>query len=250
MKKTIYYSSYEEDIIKNKNQDYVIKDNYKYIHNNIFYKLLSHFFHFIFIIVAFIYSKLYLRIKIVNKKILKKEKNYYLYSNHTLEFGDVFNPVLLTIPKHPYIICSPANLGIPVIGKILPLAGALPIPNGITKLKELKDAISHYINKNKCIVIYPEAHLWPYSTFIRPFNKSAFHFPVDYSAPVFVATTTYQKRKYLKRPKITIFVDGPFNIKDNLTRKENINYLHDIVHETMTNRAKSSNYEYIKYIKK
>ena len=42
MKKIYYYSTYEDDIIKSSNQDYKLKDNYKWIHTNIFYKILSY----------------------------------------------------------------------------------------------------------------------------------------------------------------------------------------------------------------
>ena len=67
-------------------------------------------------------------ISVKNKKVLKGYKKYYMYSNHTLQYGDVFNPFIVNFPRRSYILCSPSNLGIPIIGKILPIAGALPIP--------------------------------------------------------------------------------------------------------------------------
>ena len=95
MKKIYYYSSLDDDLVKSKNQDYKLKSNYKWIHNNLFYKIVSFFVYIFVILFSFIYCKLFLHIKIKNKKILKKEKGYFLYCNHTQMLGDVFNPFLI-----------------------------------------------------------------------------------------------------------------------------------------------------------
>ena len=243
-----YYESYEDDFVLSDKQNLELKDNYKWIHNNIFYIIVSYIVYWILFIIAFIYSKLILRVKVRNKKILKGYKSYYLYGNHTQVVGDIFDIPLITFPKRPYYICSPANLGIPILGKLLPYAGALPIPNSINKMKEFKDSIHIRDNKHP-IIVYPEAHVWPYCTFIRDFPNTSFHFPVEAKKPVFVATRVYKKSKR-KKPKIEIIIDGPFNIKEDYNKKENIQYLRDIVYETMVKRSNESNYEYIKYIKK
>ena len=249
MERVKYYESLSDDFLKTKNQSYQLKDNYKWLHTNIAYKIISKVVYFIILLISFVYSKVFLHVKIKNKKILKGSKGYYIYSNHTQPLGDVFNPFLINFPKHPYIIASPANLGIPILGKILPIAGAMPIPNGLKSLKKFMEAISYYSNDN-AIVIYPEGHLWPYATMIREFPTSSFHFPVDDLKNVFVATTTYQKSKILKKPRITIFIDGPLKTDTTLTRRENIKKLHDEVYETMQKRSKLSNFAYIIYKKK
>jgi 1-acyl-sn-glycerol-3-phosphate acyltransferase len=246
LSKTYYYTSYETDFVKSKNQDYKLSDNYKYIHNNIFYKVLSYIVYFIVIILSLIYSKLILHVSIKNKKILRHERGYFIYANHTQILGDVLNPFLFNY-HHPYIICSSSNLGIPFIGKIIPIAGALPIPESLSKSKEFIDSIIYHNKKNHPIVIYPEAHLWPYATLIRPFPNTSFDFPVRCNSKVFTATTTYQKSKFFKKPKITIYIDGPFTTINTLTKKENKELLHDKVYNIMQERSKSNNYSYINY---
>lgn len=250
MEKIYYYKSFQEDIIESKNQNYKLKENYKWIHTNIFYKIGAYLINILVIIFSYFYSKLFLRLKIKNKKLLKKEKGYFLYCNHTQILGDVFNPFLICFPKHPFIICSTSNLGIPVLGKILPIAGALPIPDNIHDMIKFKEAIKYHSNKEHPIVIYPESHLWPYATFIRDFPSTSFHFPYDNKKKVFVATTTYSKSKFFKKPNIVIYIDGPFSVDPNLDKKENITMLHDKVYETMKMRSKLNNYEYITYKKK
>ena len=250
MKKIYYYNNYTDDIIESQKQDYQLKENYKWIHTNIFYKIFAYILHLLIIAFAFLYAKLWLHVKIKNKKILKGEKGYFLYANHTQMLGDVFNPFLICFPKHPYIICSSSNLGIPILGKILPMGGALPIPDNIHDMLKFKDAIHYYVNKGNPIIIYPEAHLWPYATFIRDFPLTSFHYPALEDKKVFVATTTYVKSKIFKRPKIIIYLDGSFVKDANLTRKENMQILHDKVLETMQIRSKLSNYNYVTYKKK
>ena len=249
-KRVVYFQNYEEDVVTSKNQDYKLKDNYKWISNNIFYRFTSFLCHMFFLIIAYFYCKFILHVTIKNKKVLKGYKGYFLYANHTQELGDVLDPILISFPIHPYFVCSPANLGVPVIGKILPNAGALPIPDSIKGLIKLKEGITHKIKHNKCVVIYPEAHVWPYYAKIREFPNTSFHFPYENNAPVFVATTTYQKSKIFKKPKITIYIDGPYKVDDKLSKKENIQKLHDMVYNIMQERSKLSNIEYIKYIKK
>ena len=241
------FNSYEDDFVTSSNQDLKLKDNYKWIHKNIFYIIISYILYWIIFVIAFIYSKIIVRVKVRNRKVLKKYKSYYLYGNHTQVIGDIFDIPSITFPKRPYYICSPSNLGITVLGKILPFIGALPIPDSISKMKEFKDSI-HIRDKRHPIIIYPEAHVWPYCTFIRDFPNTSFHFPVEGNIPVFVATKIYKKSK--KKPKIEIVIDGPFNIKEDLSKKENIQYLRDIVYETMVKRSRESNYAYIEYKKK
>ena len=84
-KKVIYYKTYTDDGVESKNQNYKIKDNFKWIHKNVFYKICSWILWKIVAVFVFIYYKLILRIKIENKDILKKYKKqgYFLYGNHT-----------------------------------------------------------------------------------------------------------------------------------------------------------------------
>ena len=246
--KTVYYNSETDDVITSKKQDYKLKIDYKWIHKNIFYTFLSYILYYIVLVIAFIYSKFFLHVTIKNRKVLKD--TYFIYSNHTLTLGDVLNPFLISFPKRPYIICSPSNLGIPIIGHILPIVGALPIPDNIHDLQKLRDAINYHIEKKHPIYIYPEAHLWPYYTNIREYPKTSFHFPIENNAKTYVATTTYQKRKYGKKPKITIYVDGPILKNDKLSKKENITSIHAQVYKIMKENSLKSNYQYIEYKKK
>ena len=129
------------------------------------------------------------------------------------------------------------------------MLGALPIPDSIKDMKKFIEAIETRINQKKCVVIYPESHVWPYYTKIRPFKKGSFKFQVNQNAPAFCITTTYYKRKFGKKPAIKVFVDGPFMVDEELNNKEKIEELSKEIQDCMTNRSKESAYEYIEYIK-
>lgn len=247
--KVYCYKSYDEDLVESKNQNYKLKENYKWIKNNIFYRLCSEILYFIAYIFGFFYCKFGLHVKVKNRKVLKKYKKqgYFLYGNHTQPIGDVFIPAYVCNDKRIYVVVSQANLGVAGIGKILPMLGALPIPDSIKDTKKLWEAIKKRIEQKKCVVIYPEAHVWPYYTKIRPFTKTAFKFPVDCNAPAFAMTTTYYKRKLGKKPGIIVYMDGPFMPDNKLTKKENEEKICEEIYKSMVNRSKNSTYEYMEY---
>lgn len=249
MKKIYYYDDFDSDVVKSKNQEYVLKGNYKWIHKNVFYKIWSYILYVIFFIFSFIYAKLILRVSIKNRKFLKGKSSYYLYINHTQEMGDAFVPPIITRYKRPYYIVNKANLGIPILGKLLPALGAIVIPDKIHDMLKFRKALKYYGEKHP-IVVYPEAHVWPYYTKIRPFNTSSFQLAVEDEKEVYSATTIYQKSKFFKRPKIVIYVDGPFICNENLSKKEKVKRLEKLVHDKMVERSKNSNVEYVTYKKK
>ena len=113
------------------------------------------------------------------------------------------------------------------------------------------ECLSYYINKGECVLIFPEAHIWPYYNNIRNFKAVSFRFPCDDSAPVFVATTTFKKRKSNRKPKPIIYIDGPFFPDESLDYRDRVNDLRERVYEAMCYRAHNeNNFAYIEYKKK
>ncbi len=257
MKKTFspqikYYESYDQDFVFSDNQDYNIPASYKWIHSNPIYRLVSACFYRVaeFLIVVTFPVVYGMRRK--NKKVLRKAKGsgYFIYANHTQPFADVFAPSFVQRKKRVYVVAGRANLGVPVMGKLLPSLGAITVPDDIERMPLFMEAISHRIGQKKAVAIYPEAHVWPYATFVRPFPVTSFRFPIKENVPTFALTTTYQKRKFFKKPSITVYVDGPFYPDATLSRKERQKKLHSQVTEAMERRSKNSTYTYIDYVPK
>lgn len=249
----IYYSSYTDDVVESSNQNYKLNPDYQWINNNIFHRIGSHIIYGIAIAAGFVGCKLFWGISYKNRKALKEcqDRGYFVYANHTQPVGDVVIPALGCIGKRLYVIVSQANYGIPVIGKLLSMLGALPVPDSISEYKKFTKAYKKRISEGHPVVIYPEAHVWPYYTDIRPFEKTSFRFPAELKVPVYVMTTTYTKRfifgRSLKRPKINVYVDGPFYPDEELSIKDNQQMFHDKVYETMSRFGEKSDYEYVHY---
>ena len=152
-------------------------------------------------------------------------------------------------PKRNFYIVNPENISMHHTGPLIELLGAIPIPGDIKSSKNFLKRIENRIKKGYSISIYPEAHIWPYCTFIRNFKSVSFRYPKMYNVPMFTVTNTYQKRKNNKI-QIVSYIDGPFYPDNKLSLKENEKKLRDMAYNNMTKRSKNSNIEKIKYIKK
>lgn len=230
-----------------------IDANYDYGKNNFKWKFLHWFWYTLtFRPVSTLVLKLAVHHKIVNKEVLKpyRHKAYFMYANHTNAACDPFIPAQVAKPNHIYVIVHPNNVSMPVLGRINPYLGALPLPDDFEAAKNFMNIIKMRIEQNRPVMIYPEAHIWPYYTKIRPFLETSFRYPVQYDVPVFCFTNTYQKRKFSKKHKIVTYVDGPFFADKNLGPKEQKLDLRNRVYNAMTERTKNNNMEIIKYIKK
>jgi hypothetical protein len=230
-----------------------IDDKFIYIHKNPCWKFLGFIVYRIFLTpFAYFYLKFKFHAKFVNKKVLKpfKRKGYFIYGNHTNIPADAFIPNMLSFPQNCYVVVNSENVAVKGTRNIMMMLGALPIPDNFNGMKNFINAIEKRSVQKSMIMIYPEAHVWPYYTKIRPFKATSFRYPVQFSDPSFCFTTTYQKRKHSKKPKMVIYVDGPFyadNSIDEFKRKED---LRNQIYSKMVERSANSNCEYVKYIKK
>jgi 1-acyl-sn-glycerol-3-phosphate acyltransferase len=138
----------------------------------------------------------------------------------------------------------------PFLGRITPSLGALPLPDDMKAYRNFLAAIERRISENHAVVIYPEAHIWPYYTKIRPFKEDSFYYPIKYGAPAYCFTNTYQKRRFSKKPKVVTYVDGPFYPDRGLPLRECRKELRDRIYATMCERAQNSTVVQIEYIKR
>lgn len=229
-----------------------IDGDYVYCRDKAYQKFLRFFcYRVVAIPVACLYTKVVFHHKTVNKKVLSPflGEGYFIYGNHTQDIGDAFIPNLLSVRKDNYVIVHPNNVSMPILGRINPYLGALPLPDDMTAYGNFLKAIERRIGEKKGIIIYPEAHIWPYYTKIRPFPDTSFHYPIKYGTPVFCFTNTYQKRRFGKKPRIVTYIDGPFYPDKSLPLRKQKSELRDRVYNCMCERAKLSTVEQIKYIK-
>lgn len=251
--KIIYYSDeLNEEFSTAKIIPRVIDENYKYIRNPIWETISLLLQNVLSMPIKFLYAKIKFKIKYVGKEKLKpyKKEGYFIYVNHTQEFADTFIPSLANFPKRNFFVVNPENVSIKFLKTIVELLGAIPIPANRKAMKNFLDAIEKRIKKGYSITIYPEAHIWPYYTKIRPFKDVSFKYPIEQDVPSFCMTNTYIKQGK-NGVKIINYIDGPFFANKELpSKKEQQTDLRNRIYEQMVQRSKNSNFEYIKYIKR
>ncbi len=231
----------------------IIDGSYIYCHNSLFKRFTRLFWYrAVATPVTFLYVKLFMHRKVFGKEKLKPflKKGYFMYGNHTHDIGDAMTPTTLNFPQQNYCIVHANNVSMPILGKLTPSFGAIPLPDDKEAYKNFIQAIERRIKEGHTVVIYPEAHIWPYYTKIRPFSDVSFQYAVKLDVPVFCFTNTYQKRKFSKKPKTVTYIDGPFFVNNELSLRERRKDLRDRVFDCMCERAKNSNIECIKYVKR
>ena len=250
--KTFYYSDPLNDDFassKDKITPIVVDDKYKYEHKSFVYKLCSFILYRIIATpIAFVITKLIYGLRIKNKKVLRKIKGgYFLYGNHTNALSDVFSPSMACFPRAVKIVANPNGVSIPVVGKITPMLGALPLPSTLSATKNFLRAMKNSLNKGNVIMIYPEAHIWPYYNEIRPFADSSFAYPIKFDAPVVAFAVTYRKRKIFKKlpPLITLTLSDAFYPKDFASKTELRNAVCDFMTDTVKTEGSVAYHNYV-----
>ena len=255
--RVFYYASEEDDPIKTDEQEKKVEvglpEGYEFIPKNSFVKLYSAMLFRIFKLFGQYYERGYWQAKFYGREKLKKArgKGYVIYANHTNPFHDVFGPALAA-DRRIFTIISPVNLKIPGIGKVLPYIGGLPLGKTKEEKKAFNEAVDKRLKQKKVLVIYPEAHVWPYATKVRKFpaGDRSFKYAVRNNLPIFTMTTTYHKRKDKKRgdlPRMDVYIDGPFWPDVNLGEDENRAKLAKEAYDSMVKYSKKNSYEYFQY---
>ena len=254
--RVFYYESEEDDPIKTDEQEkkekVLLPEGYEYIPKNLFVRMYSSILFRCFKVFARFYARFYLHMTIVGREKFKKAKGagYVIYGNHTNPFHDAFSPALVA-DRRIFTIISPVNLKLPGIGKYLPMIGGIPLGTNDAEKKEMNEAVDKRIKQKKCLVIYPEAHVWPYYTGIRKFpaGDKSFKYATRNNVPIFTMITTYHKSKVKgqARPDMTVYVDGPFYPDPEKTESENRAKLAEEAYESMVKWSKKSTYEYFQY---
>ena len=251
--KIVYYSDILNDEFSDaKIETKKIDENYKYIRKGPF-RFLTHIFWYRMVacVIGSWYMRIKFRHKIINKKILKpyKKDAYFIYGNHTQDIADALIPTMVNGYKDTYVIVHPNNVSMPYLGKVTPSMGAIPLPDDIKASKNFIKCIDYRVKGRHVIMIYPEAHIWPYCTFIRPFKDLSFRYPVEYDKPAFCFVNVYKKRKNGKI-KIETHVAGPFFADKSLSNKDARLKLRNEIYEKMDKLSKLNEVEVIKYVAK
>lgn len=254
MRKIYYYhDELNDDFAATQINTKIIPDDYKYVDRSIFFRAGENVLRLIAYPIIYVTLKSRYLMKYKNKKVLKnfKKRGYFIFGNHTNCVMDVFSPSIISFPKKVHIIANPDAVSIKGLSTVTKMLGAVPIPTSFKGMKNYRKGIEKLIEKNRTVAIFPEAHVWPYYTDIRNFGTQSFHYAVDFDTPCFTFTSVYTKRKlrFIKRPKVTTYIDGPFYPDLDLTKKDAVEKLRNEVYGAMKKRVdENPKYNYCDYV--
>lgn len=253
--KTIYYKDELNDDFDDVGvRKYVIPKNYQYIRKNPFKIAWGGFLYYcigkpILALYCFFHG-----VRVKNRRNLKRlrGKGYFIYANH-VAIADVVKYMAIVVNRRLETVAYANALSIPVAKHIIKSCGFTPLPSEDDQVNWMKfhEDMKFYIEHKHAILIFPEAHIWPYYTKIRPFVNSSFYYPAVNNAPIVPMVTVWRGKKGSKRPpKQTIVIGKPIFPDPELSLNENKQYLRDACYEQMVRIAeKYDQPEYIKYIK-
>lgn len=253
--KVIYYKDEQNDDFSGFQIDFKpLGENYQYIRTGHLFKAFEFVFYYgIMIPVVYMLQKVICHQKFANRSVLKQAKKdgCFIVSNHTQVQSDSYIGPLATFPKKCFIISNPDVLSIPCLRLGMQAYGVIPLGSTLKEKKDFLQCVETRLQEGKSVIVYPEAHVWPYYTGIRSFDYQPFWYLSRTKKPMFVLTNCYQKRRFFKKPRIVTYADGPFYPDPKLSEIDAAKELRDIAYETMCSRTRAhTNCEYIKYIKK
>src|SRR5690606_14416589 len=157
-----YKAKHEFDVIKSK--PVKLKKDYKFFNQNPFFKLGSKFMVFLmWIILDVFYARLFIGFRVRNKKNLKqiRKEGYVLVANH-MHFLDAILIGTTIFPRKLYVTMLQSNLGLPLVGPILRIAGGVPIPESKDGMVKMMTELRAELDKKNPILVKTEAALIPF----------------------------------------------------------------------------------------
>ena len=253
-KKMFYYSDpLTDDFASTKIEATPTPADFDYLPENVLYKIGS----FIAYYGAakpfsWAYDKVAFHHRYINKKALKGYPGRFCFANHVLEAGDAYIPNAVDGGRN-YIVTGPEAVSIKGIRTLVKMIGALPRPSTVKGAANFMRAAEKIVKRGQSVTVYPEAHIWPYYTKIRPFRDDSFDLPVRFGVPCFSFTNVMLKSRlpFRRRPVVKTYINGPFFPDPSLPRREAAKKLCDEVYESMVREAeKQEQYVTHEYIEK
>ena len=194
-------------------------------------------------------------LKIKNRGVLGRLRGtgYFLYGNHTQTMMDAFTPSIAAFPRHVHIITGSEAVSTPFLQCLVQALGGIPLPGTIGGFRPFAEALHLRITQKRVVTVYPEAHIWPWYTGIRPFPDGSFVYPLRENVPVVAFVTTYRRRRLFRNlpPCLTVTLSEPFYPDPALPPREAKKKLRDEVYEFMCRTAADpDNYAYREYRRK
>lgn len=216
--------------------------NYKYVKNNIFFKLISNLFYYIIVApIIFLISKIIFGLRIEGKENLKNIKSGAISVSNHVQYIDCAMLGLAWFPRRIYYTAKTDGFKMPVVRHLVRLLYAIPIPEKISCKENFYKAIDDLLAKNKVVHFYPETSLWPYYNKLRNFKNGAFKIASKNNVPIIPFVFSFRKptgilKLFKSKPCLILSVLPPVYPKQNLAFNERYLDLKENVYKKMSEK--------------
>lgn len=140
-----------------------------------------------------------------------------------------------------------SNLGFPFASKYIRLGGAVPIPVSRKQLRLYQEQTIDILKKDKRVLFYAEAGLFPFCNYIRPFKKGGFKCAVLANKPILPVVYTYRQPKGIfknkVKPWLTLNILPPIYPPNSGDTREDTFYLTETTFKVMNDFFEENSYK-------
>ncbi|MBS6464009.1 MAG: 1-acyl-sn-glycerol-3-phosphate acyltransferase [Firmicutes bacterium] len=255
----VYRDELTDDFFETRtNRTVSVDGNYRYLPKNPFFRFFSFLAYYCLALpLLWLYGKLILRVRVEGRKNVRKLKKtgYVVYCNHTNWWDSFIGAVFVARPKRTYVVANKTAISIRGIRTLVRMLGCIPVPDTTRAFMNFNGAVKRLMKEKKALVVFPEAHIWPYYTGIRPFSAVSFQYAVAGGVPALPVAVTYRAPKKggkrAKKPRPTIHIGEPVYPDLTVGKKCAAEKLRERVYDFMVTKAASpDNYAFCRYVKR
>lgn len=224
-----------------------VDQNYPYLDKSFKSRLLNFAVYLGIFTLVFVIHRIRYGLKIKGRKNLKDAKKYFkngamTICNHVYRWD--FLAVVQAVRKKLWFISRTENVMTPD-KNLIRGAGGIPLPQGISGVRQFNEAFDELHSKKKWIHVFPESCRWEFYEPIRPFKIGAFKMAYKYQIPIIPCVLSYRKPKgiykifKLNHPLITINIGKVIlpNSENGETKNETCKRMRKNAHAQMVEMA-------------
>lgn len=184
---------------------------YTFLESGFLFSLFSNLLYLIAYPILTILDKILFNFKVYGRENIKAIKGAKITVSQHIQYIDCSMVGLANRFKKTYFTALEDSFKIPVVGGIMRLLNAIPIPKDIKYTRTFMNGIDNLLKEGKTVHIYPEGSLILYSEKTRPFKDGAFDFAVRNNVPIVPLSFKYSEptgiRKHFKKhPFLSLYV--------------------------------------------
>ena len=226
----------------------IFDENYPYVDKSKSFKRHQRLVRLGLRLMIFPFSYIRMGLRIEGRKNLRKNKallkqGCLSVSNH-MNMWDYIAIMNAVKPFKPHVLVLKENVS-DKSGNLVRYVGGIPIPRENEKATEkfneaIKDLL---INDGGWLHFYPEAAMWEYYRYIRPFKKGVAHYAKMTDKPVLPMAFSYRRPSWMRKKlfhqpaKITLSIGEPLFLNKELSDEEQIIDLTKRCHEAVVKLA-------------